>query len=101
MRPPRPATGAAASITRSSPSCAGATNDCGTRLMSFRFALFAIVLLAAGPVGAASSTPPAEVPERVTHLRELLASQQCAAILDLLGDPRVRQAVTQDPYNTP
>ena len=69
--------------------------------MAFRFALFTIVLLAAGPVHAASSTPPAEVPERVAHLRELLASKQGAAILDLLGDPRVRQAVMQDPDNTP
>jgi moderate conductance mechanosensitive channel len=79
------------------------------RLMAFRLpmfafvplAAFAFVLLAAGSVRAAPPTPPAEVPERVAHLRELLASEQGAAILDLLGDPRVRQAIIQDPDSTP
>src|SRR4029077_13334671 len=78
------------------------------RLMAFRLpmfafvllAAFAFVLLAAGSVRAAPPTPPAEVPERVAHLRELLASEQGAAILDLLGDPRVRQAIMQDPDST-
>jgi small-conductance mechanosensitive channel len=67
------------------------------RLLAFRLLLLAFVLLAAGSVRAASPTPAAEVPERVAHLRELLASEQGAAILDLLGDPRVRQAIMQDP----
>ena len=79
------------------------------RLMAFRLpmfafvplAAFAFVLLAAGSVRAAPPTPPAEVPERVAQLRELLASEQGAAILDLLGDPRVRQAIIQDPDSTP
>ena len=71
------------------------------RLMAFRLPMFAFVLLAAGSVRAAPPTPPAEVPERVAHLRELLASEQGAAILDLLGDPRVRQAIMQDPDSTP
>jgi small-conductance mechanosensitive channel len=70
------------------------------RLMAFRLLLSAFVLLAAGPLRAAPPTPPAEVPERVAHLRELLASEQGAAILDLLGDPRVRQAIVQDPDST-
>jgi small-conductance mechanosensitive channel len=70
------------------------------RLMAFRLALFAFVLLAAGPLRAAPPTPPAEVPDRVAQLRELLGSEQGAAILDLLGDPRVRQAIMQDPDST-
>jgi hypothetical protein len=70
------------------------------RLMAFRLPLFAFVLLAAGPLRAAPPTPPAEVPERVAHLRQLLASEQGAAILDLLGDPSVRQAIMQDSDST-
>ena len=70
------------------------------RLMAFRLPLFAFLLLAAGPLRATPPSPPAEVPERVAHLRELLASEQGAAILDLLGDPRVRQAIMQDPDST-
>jgi small-conductance mechanosensitive channel len=75
------------------------------RLMASRLPLFAFVLLAAGiPVAAMSQPPPptpaAAVPGRVAQLRELLASEQGAAILDLLGDPRVRQAITQEPDST-
>ena len=70
------------------------------RLTAFRLSLFALALLAAGPLRAAPPTPPAEVPERVAQLRELLASEQGAAILDLLGDPRVRQVIMQDPDST-
>ena len=83
---------------RSAPPRAGRLID--MRLMAFRLLLSAFVLLAAGPLRAAPPTPPAEVPERVAHLRELLASEQGAAILDLLGDPRVRQAIVQDPDST-
>ena len=70
------------------------------RLMAFRLPLFAFVLLAAGAVRAAPPTAPADVPERVAHLRELLGSEQSAAILDLLGDPRVRQAIMRDADGT-
>ena len=69
-------------------------------LMTLRLSLFAFVLLAAGSLRAAPPTPPAEVPERVVQLRELLASEQGAAILNLLGDPRVRQAIIQDQDGT-
>lgn len=69
-------------------------------LMTLRLSLFAFVLLAAGSLRAAPPTPPAEVPERVAQFRELLASEQGAAILDLLGDPWVRQAIIQDPDGT-
>jgi small-conductance mechanosensitive channel len=68
--------------------------------LAFRLLLFAFVLVAAGSVRAASPTPAAEVPERVAQLRELLASEQGAAILDLLGDPGVRQAIMQYPADT-
>src|SRR5262249_42319350 len=67
---------------------------------AFRLPLIAFVLLAAGSLCAAQPAPPANVPERVAQLRELLASGQGAAILDLLGDPRVRQAILQDPGGT-
>jgi small-conductance mechanosensitive channel len=75
----------------------GASGLIDMRLMALRLPLFAFVVLAAGSLHAASPTPPAEVPERVAQLRELLASQQGAAILDLLGDARVRQAIMQNP----
>jgi len=53
------------------------------RLIAFRRPLFAFVLLAAGSLRAAPPTPPAGVPERVAHLRELLErpSWICSAIL--------------------
>lgn len=38
--------------------------------------------------------------QRVAELRELLESEQGAAIPDLPGDPRVRQAIMQDPGST-
>jgi small-conductance mechanosensitive channel len=45
----------------------------------------------------AADTPPSDdTTARVAQLRELLASDRGATILDLLGDPRVRQAVLQD-----
>jgi small-conductance mechanosensitive channel len=78
----------------------GAGRLTNMRLTAFRLLLFALALFAAGSVRAAPTTPLAEVPERVAHLRELLASEQGAAILDLLGDPRVRQAIMQDPDST-
>jgi hypothetical protein len=70
------------------------------RQRAFRLPLLTFVLLAAGPLCAAPPTPPAKEPERAAHLRELLASEQGATILDLLGDPRVRQAIMQDPDST-
>ncbi len=70
------------------------------RLMMFRLLSLALLLLAAGSVQAAPAMSPADVPEQVAHLRELLASEQGAAILDLLGDPRVRQAITQNADGT-
>jgi len=63
--------------------------------MLFRLTLLAILLLAAGSLRAAPPEPPPDVAERVAHLRELLASEQGAALLDLLGDKRVRQAIVQ------
>ncbi|MGC1409721.1 MAG: mechanosensitive ion channel domain-containing protein [Acetobacteraceae bacterium] len=45
--------------------------------------------------------PTADVAARVDQLRDLLATGRGAAILDLLGDPRVRQAILQDPGTPP
>jgi moderate conductance mechanosensitive channel len=50
---------------------------------------------------AADDIPAAEVAARVDQLRDLLATDRGAAILDLLGDPRVRQAILQDPGTLP
>jgi moderate conductance mechanosensitive channel len=50
---------------------------------------------------AADDMPTADVAARVDQLRDLLATGRGAAILDLLGDPRVRQAILQDPGTTP
>src|SRR5262249_54915895 len=69
-------------------------------LIAFRLLLLEFLLLAAGSVCAAPPTPPAQGPERASYLRELLASDQGAAILDLLGDPQVRQAIMRDPVYT-
>jgi len=68
--------------------------------MAFPVLFCASILVAAGTARAAPSTHPAEVPGRVAQLRELLASEQGAAMLDLLGDPSVRQAILQDPDGT-
>src|SRR5579859_3456677 len=70
------------------------------RRVAFRLLWFAFALLAAGPLRAATPTPPVDVSDRVAHLRELLASEQGAAILDLLGDPRVRQSIVQEADST-
>jgi moderate conductance mechanosensitive channel len=50
---------------------------------------------------AADDTSAADVAARVDQLRDLLATDRGAAILDLLGDPRVRQAILQDPGTPP
>jgi small-conductance mechanosensitive channel len=63
--------------------------------IAFRLSLFVFVLFAAGSLRAAPPTSPADVQDRVGYLRQLLTSEQGAAILDLLGDPRVRQAIVQ------
>ena len=55
-----------------------------------------LILLGPGPLRADTSQP-ADPSGRVAQLRALLASEQGAAILDLLGDPKVRQAIIQDP----
>lgn len=85
-------------ICRFAPPAAGRLT--GSWLVAFRFALFGLVLLATVSAQAAPPTPSAEVQERAAHLRELLASEQGAQILDLPGDPRVRQAIMQDPDYT-
>jgi hypothetical protein len=54
-----------------------------------------LILLGPGPLRADTSQP--DPSGRVAQLRALLASEQGAAILDLLGDPKVRQAIIQDP----
>jgi small-conductance mechanosensitive channel len=58
--------------------------------------LLACLLIASRPgLALAADAPSAEVTARIAQLRELLASQQGTAILDLLGDPRVRQAIIE------
>ena len=50
----------------------------------------------------AAETSSADMQARVAQLRTLLSSDQGTTILDLLGDPRLRQAVLQDADpNTP
>jgi small-conductance mechanosensitive channel len=63
-----------------------------------RTLLLPIVLIAVrpGPV-LADTAPAADAAARVAELRELLGSPQGTAILDLLGDPSVRQAIAQPP----
>jgi small-conductance mechanosensitive channel len=68
------------------------------RSMLNRLMILPIVLILFGPASLHAGTPdPADSSGRVAQLRELLASEQGAAILDLLGDPKVRQAIIQDP----
>ncbi len=63
-----------------------------------RLLILPIMLILLGPAPLrADTSQPADIPGRVAQLRELLASEQGAAILDLLGDPKVRQAIIQDP----
>jgi moderate conductance mechanosensitive channel len=63
------------------------------------FLLLAAVLL---PLAARAQVnrPPADVAAQAAQLRALLASDQGAKILELLGDPHVRQAVLQDNGST-
>jgi len=68
------------------------------RPMLNRLLILPIILILLGPAPVrADTSQPADLTGRVAQLRELLASQQGAAILDLLGDPKVRQAIIQDP----
>ena len=60
-------------------------------------ALVSLVGLLPLAARAADDMPTADVAARVDQLRDLLATGRGAAILDLLGDPRVRQAILQDP----
>ena len=64
------------------------------------FLLLAAVLL---PLAARAQVnpPPADVAAQAAQLRALLASDQGAKILELLGDPRVRQAALQDSGSAP
>src|SRR5690349_2497983 len=63
-----------------------------------RLFILPIVLLLFGTAPLrADTSDQGDLPGRVAQLRELLASGQGAAILDLLGDPKVRQAIIQDP----
>jgi hypothetical protein len=64
------------------------------------FLLLAAVLL---PMAARAQVnpPPADTAAQAAQLRALLASDQGAKILQLLGDPRVRQAALQDSGSTP
>ncbi len=59
-------------------------------------AILAAALLLPPPSHAADATPSGDTDARVTRLRQLLGSEQGAALLDLLGDPGVRQAVMRD-----
>ncbi len=58
--------------------------------------LLVVLMSGTGPLRADTS-PAGDLSGRVAQLRELLASEQGAAILDLLGDPDVRQAIIQEP----
>ena len=65
-----------------------------------RMLCLAVALAAAllpSPVMAAPGNRPYDPAARAAELRELLASDQGAAILELLGDPKVRQALLQGP----
>lgn len=53
-------------------------------------------LLLPTPSQAADATQSGDTAARVARLRDLLGSEQGAALLDLLGDPGVRQAVLRD-----
>jgi moderate conductance mechanosensitive channel len=68
---------------------------------SLFFALLSLVGMLPLAARAADDTPAPEVAARVDQLRDLLATDRGAAILDLLGDPRVRQAILQDPGTPP
>jgi len=60
--------------------------------------LFLLVFAVLLPLAARAQVnpPPANVATQAAQLRALLASDQGAKILELLGDPRVRQAILQD-----
>jgi len=68
------------------------------RPMPNRLLMLPIVLIVLGPRTLRADVPqPADVSGRLTEFRALLATEQAGAILDLLGDPKVRQAIIQDP----
>ncbi len=66
------------------------------RTPSLRLFLIAAAVLLPLAARAQVNPPPADVAAQAAQLRALLASDQGAKILELLGDPRVRQAVLQD-----
>jgi moderate conductance mechanosensitive channel len=70
-------------------------------IRSLFLALFCLVGMLPLAARAADDTSAADVAARVDQLRDLLATDRGAAILDLLGDPRVRQAILQDPGTPP
>src|SRR5689334_22946262 len=72
------------------------------RPMSNRLLMLPILLVVLGPGTLRADVPQSadmsgDMSGRLTELRALLATEQGAAILDLLGDPKVRQAIIQDP----
>src|SRR5690242_935691 len=68
------------------------------RPMSNRLLMLPMLLVVLGPGTLRADVPQsADMTGRLTELRALLATEQGAAILDLLGDPKVRQAIIQDP----
>jgi hypothetical protein len=70
-------------------------------LRSLFVALLSLVGMLPLAARAADDMPAADVAARVNQLRDLLATDRGAAILDQLGDPRVRQAILQDPESQP
>src|SRR5262245_3714098 len=60
--------------------------------------LVIVLVLVGGPLPAvgAADTPPPDVAARAAQLRALMATDQGAAMLDLLGDSSVRAMVLQD-----
>src|ERR1700733_13228541 len=70
-------------------------------LRSLFLALLSLVGMLPLAARAADDMPAADVAARVDQLRDLLATDRGAAILDLLGDPRVRQAILQEDPGTP
>ena len=70
-------------------------------LRSLFLALLSLVGMLPLAARAADDMPAADVAAKVSQLRDLLATDRGAAILDLLGDPQVRQAILQDPGTPP
>jgi small-conductance mechanosensitive channel len=62
----------------------------------FRFLFTILMMILPLAAQAAGQDTIDDTPARVAQLRALISSDQGAAILDLLGDPKVRQAFLQD-----